>query len=179
MAATPAGKPNGELSPGAAAAQLVLRVPVDDVFTLSVNVQSVTALMSMYWLSQKSPPEGSPHLVVQPPVSVLTQVSSQLMFACTVQDPVQQSWHSVVQSVEPWWSLQLSVHWVSQLDEQSAAQLAPVQLDMHPAWQSVEQWPSQVNVLGMVVHAVLQLVWQVFVQVVAAEAVHIVEQVVV
>jgi hypothetical protein len=64
----------------------------------------------------------------------------------------------VVQSVEPWSSLQLSVHWVSQLDAQSAEQVSPVQFDMHPDWQSVVHWSSHVNVVGVVVHAVLHVV---------------------
>jgi hypothetical protein len=176
MAAMPAGKPNRESPPGAAA-QLVLRLPV--VVTLSENEQSVTAAMSMYWLSQKSPPVGSLHLVVQPPVSELTHSWSHLMFAWTVQEPVQQSWHCVVQEVEPGFSLQLSVHWVSQLAEHSAEQLSPVQLDMHPAWQSVVHSSLQVKVAGLVVQAVSHLVWQVSVQVVTGVEVHIVEQVVV
>ena len=56
MAARPAGKPNGAPLPGDAAAQLVLMLPV--AVTLSENEQSVTAPMSMYWLSQKRPLVG-------------------------------------------------------------------------------------------------------------------------
>ncbi len=155
----------------------MLRLP--EAVTLSENEQSVTAAMSMYWPSQKSPPWGSPHFVVHPPVSMLTQVWSQEMFACTVHDPLQQSWHSVVQSVEPGCSWQLWVHWVSQLAEQSAEQPSPLQPAMHPAWQSVVHWSLHEKVVGVVVQAVLHLLSQVFVQVVVAESVHIVAQVVV
>jgi hypothetical protein len=172
MAARPAGRLNGV--PGAAE-HFVLRLPVAE--TLSEKVQSVTAPMSMYWLSQKRPPEGCAHFVVQPPVSVVVHAESHMMFAWTVQEPLQQSWHSVVQSVEPGCTWQCSVHWVSQLAEQSAEHPSPVQLAMHPASQSVEQCSLQVKVVGLVVHSVLQLVWQVFVQVVDSEALHIVEQV--
>jgi hypothetical protein len=74
MAARPAGKPNGAPLPGDAAEQLVLMLPVPVAVTESENEQSVTAPMSMYWLSQKRPPWELLHFVVQPPVSVLTQV---------------------------------------------------------------------------------------------------------
>jgi hypothetical protein len=69
--------------------------------TVIEKLQSVTAPMSMYWLSQKSPPEGCEHFVMQPPVSELVHDPSHMMFASTVQEPLQLSWHSVVQSVEP------------------------------------------------------------------------------
>jgi hypothetical protein len=178
MPARPAGRPNGESvpAPGAAAQLTVLRVP-GPVVTLIEKEQSVIAPTSMYWLSQNRPPEGCWHLVVQPPVSVVVQFRSQLMLASTVQEPLQLSWHSVVQSVDPGCSWQCSVHWVSQLAEHSAEQESPVQLAMHPASQSVEQRSLQVKVAGMVVQAVLHLVSQVSVQVVAALAVHSAEQV--
>jgi hypothetical protein len=89
MAPTPRGKPEGESVPGIATVQFVWRLPV--VVTLSVNEQSVTEPTSMYWSSQKRLPVGAEHLVVQPPVRELTQVSLHVMFACTVQDPLQQS----------------------------------------------------------------------------------------
>lgn len=88
MAKAAAGTPKRESLPGAAA-QLVLRLPV--VVALIENVQSVTALTSMYWSSQKSPPLLSLHFVVHPPSSMLTQLSSHEMFAWTVQEPLQQS----------------------------------------------------------------------------------------
>jgi hypothetical protein len=62
-----------------------------------------------------------------------------MMLASTVQEPVQLSWHSVVQSVEPGWAMQACAHCVSQLAEQSGAQLGPLQPLVHPDWQSVEQ----------------------------------------
>jgi hypothetical protein len=79
MAAAPAGKPNGELVPGAATAQLVERLPV--VVTLSAKVQSVMAAMSMYWSSQNRPPVGAEHFVVQPPVRVVAHAVLHVMFA--------------------------------------------------------------------------------------------------
>jgi len=94
----PAGTPNGDPFPGAAV-QVVLRLP-DDVTPIE-NVQSVIAPTSMYWPSQKSAPDGAAHLVVQPPVSVVVQATLHMMFACTVQEPLQLSPHSVVQSVDP------------------------------------------------------------------------------
>jgi hypothetical protein len=153
----------------------VLREPV--AVTLIAKVQSVTAPMSMYWLSQNSPPEGCWHFVVQPPVSALVQLTSHMMFAWTVQEPLQLSWHSVVQSVDPGCTWQCSVHWESQLAEHSAEQPSPVQPAMHPISQSLEQCSLQVNVVGLVVHSVLHWVSQVFVQVSVAEALHIAEQV--
>jgi hypothetical protein len=54
--------------------------------------------------------------------------------------------------------LQLSVHWELQLDPHRAAQPSPLRLDMHPDWQSRVHCSSQVNVDGMVVHAVFHLV---------------------
>ena len=66
-------------------------LPVVVVVTLRVNEQSVIAATSMYWLSQNRLPVGCEHLVVQPPVSVVTHAVSQEMFAWTVQEPVQQS----------------------------------------------------------------------------------------
>ena len=118
--------------------------------------------------------------MVQPPVSVARAVSvarDVRLRRCTSR--LQLSWHSVVQSVEPGCTSHFSVHCVSQLAEHSAEQSSPLQLAMHPAWQSVEQCSLQVKVAGLVVHSVLHLVWQVSVQVVVAVAVHIVEHVVV
>jgi hypothetical protein len=69
------------------------------------------------------------------------------------------------------------LHWVSQLAEQFAEQSLPLQLDVHPASQSVEQCSLQVNVAGVVVHSVWHLASQVSVQEDDAEAVHISEQV--
>ncbi len=80
MAAAPAGRPKGAPVPGAAAAQVVVRVPVPVVAVIE-NVQSVVAATSMYWLSQNRLPVDWEHLVVQPPVSMVTQASSQEMFA--------------------------------------------------------------------------------------------------
>ena len=136
MAARPAGRPNGEEPPGAAE-QPALMLPL--ALTLSEKSQSLTALMSMYWLSQKSAPWGSEHLVVQPPVSAAVQSVSHLMLASTVQEAVQLSPHSVVQSVLPGCAVHFSVHWVSQLAEHEAVQPSPVQLAMQPAVQSVVQ----------------------------------------
>jgi hypothetical protein len=178
MAARAAGTAP-RVSPPGAAAQLVLRLPVVVVVTLSENEQSVIAPMSMYWPSQKSPPWGLPHLVVHPPVSMLTHDSSHEMFAWTVHDPLQQSWHSVVQSVEPGCSWHFCVHWESQLAEHSASQSLPLHPAVHPALQSVEHWSLHVKVAGVVVQAVLHLVSQVSVQVVDADSVHIAEHVVV
>jgi hypothetical protein len=112
-------------------------------------------------------------------VSWLTHVWSQETFACTVHDPLQQSWHSVVQSVDPGCSWQLSVHWASQLAEQFSEQSLPLQPATHPAWQSLVHWSLHVNVAGLVVHSVSHVFWQSFVQVVVAVSVHFVEQVVV
>ena len=117
--------------------------------------------------------------MVHPPVCVFTHVWSQETFACTVHEPLQQSWHSVVQSVDPGFSWQLWVHWAPQLAEQSSEQLSPVQPDMHPAWQLLEHSSVHEKVAGFVVHAVLHVFWQSFVHVVVAESVHCVEQVVV
>jgi hypothetical protein len=100
------------------------------------------------------------------------------MFAWVVQDPLQASWHSVVQSVDPGCAWQLFVHSVSQLAEQSAEQPSPVQLAAHPAWQSVVHWSLHVKVVGVVVQAVWHWVWQESVQVVDADLVHSVEHVV-
>ena len=61
------------------------------------------------------------------------------MFAWTLQEAAQLSWHSVVQSVEPGWAVHCSAHSLPQLAEQSAAQSSPVQFIAHPDWQSVEQ----------------------------------------
>jgi hypothetical protein len=94
-----------------------------------------------------------------------------------VQEPAQLSWHSVVQSVEPGCSWHCCVHWASQFAEHSDPQLSPLQLLMHPAWQSVEQLSWQEKVVGVVVHAVLHFVSQVSVQVVVGVALHIAEHV--
>jgi hypothetical protein len=174
MAARPAGTLKRESPPGAAAHD-VLTLPV--VVTVIENVQSVTAATSMYWSSQKSPPWGVSHFVVHPPVSVLTHDWSHEMFAWTEQDPLQQSWHTVVQSVDPGCTWQLSVHFASQCAEHSSEQPSPVQLAVHPASQSLLQCSWQLKVAGSVVHSVRHLVSQVFVQVVDADSVHIVEHV--
>jgi len=129
-------KPERAWSPGAAA-QLVLRVPV--VVTLSENEQSVTAPMSMYWPSQKRPPVDESHFVVHPPVSSLTQLSSHEMFAWTVHEPLQQSPHTVVQSVTPGCSSHFCLQCVSQPAEHSVTQSSPSQPALHPSWQLVEQ----------------------------------------
>ena len=83
----------------------------------------------------------------------------------------------MVQSVAPGCTLHSSVHFVSQSDEHSAAQPLPVQLAEHPAEQSDLQWSLHENVVGVVVHAVTQLDWQVDVQETVAGALHFVEQV--
>jgi hypothetical protein len=62
-----------------------------------------------------------------------------MMFAWTVHEPSQESWHTVVQSVEPACAWHFSVHCASQLDEHSEEQPSPLHPDMHRAWQSVVQ----------------------------------------
>jgi hypothetical protein len=118
-------------------AQCVLRLPV--VVTLMAKLQSSMAPTSMNWPSQKRPPFGVPQVVVQLACCVETQLTSHMMFAWTVHEPSQQSWHTVVQSVEPGCSWHFSVHFVSQLDEHSDEQPSPVHPAMHPDSQSEEQ----------------------------------------
>ncbi len=89
--ATPAGRPKGEPVLGAAVAQLVLGLPEVVVETSSENEQSVIAARSTYRLSRKRLPVGCEHRVAQPPACVVTQASSQEMFAWTVQEPAEQS----------------------------------------------------------------------------------------
>jgi hypothetical protein len=178
MAAKAAGRTPRESLPGAAE-HVVLMLPVVATVALIENVQSVTAAMSMYCPSQKSPPWGSPHLVVHAPVSVLTHELWHAAFAWTVHEPVQPSWHSVVQSVEPGCSWQPVVHSESQVDEQYDEQSSPLQPAMHPCSHSLVHSVLQVKLAGMLVQEAMQLLSQELVQLVDADSVHIVEHVVV
>ena len=70
-------------------------------FTVRLKLHDVMSLTSMNWPSQKSAPLGSEQRVLQPPVRETEQSALHWIFACTLHDPLQLSWHSVVQSVEP------------------------------------------------------------------------------
>jgi hypothetical protein len=164
--------------PGAAAQLAVVVVEAATAAeTLIVKLQSVTAVTSMYWPSQKRPPVGAAHCLVQPPVSTVVQVWSHVTLFSTVQEPLQLSSHSVVQSVFPGFSMHDAVHCEPQLAWQSAEQVAPVHMLVHPASQLVLQSSVQLKVAGAVVHVLSQVFVQVSVHVVVAVASHMTEQV--
>jgi hypothetical protein len=121
------------------AEQVVLTLPIVVVLTPIEKLQSAMSETSMNCPSQNRPPCALPQLVVHDPWRVSLQLTSHVMFACTVHEPLQHSPHSVVQLVEPGVSWQDWVHCAPQLDEHSELQSLPVQADMQPASQSEVQ----------------------------------------
>jgi hypothetical protein len=172
IAAEAAGRTPRESLPEAAE-QLVPRLPVVVVVASIGNVQSVTAEMSMYCPSQKSPPAGCPHFVVQALVSVLTHDWLHATFAWRAHDPPQRSWHLIAQSIASGCSWQPCVHSASQLDEQYDAQSLPVQPAMHPASQAFVHSLLHVTVGGVLVQAAVHLLSQARVQLAGTDSVHI------
>lgn len=168
MAAEAARRTPRESLPGAAEQLMPAVVVVSSI----ENVQSVAAEMSMNCPSQKSPPVGCPHFVVQASVSMLAHDASHA-FAWASHEPLQRSWHWVAQSLEAGGGWQPCVHSASQVDEQYDAQSLPVQPAMHPASQGVMHWLVHVYAGRVLMQAAVHWVSQALVQLARAGSAHI------